>query len=76
MNVGFLSTFRSEHNLTPREVEVLGHMCEGLSQKEIGETLFISANTVGQHIRTIYSKLQVNSRAGAVAKALRKNIIR
>lgn len=67
---------KTEHSLTSREMDVLECMCEGLKQKEIAETLFISPNTVGQHIRSVYTKLQVKTRAGAVAKALRNNIIR
>ena len=66
----------ADHNLTARELDVLEKMCDGLSQKDMAEALFISTNTVSQHIRSIYVKLQVNTRAGAVAKALRKRIVR
>lgn len=67
---------KDKYGLTRREIEVLQKMCDGLTQKDIGQALYISANTVGQHIRSIYHKLQVNTKAGAVAKAIRKRIIK
>ena len=64
-----------KYKLSKREMDVLKKMCDGLIQKDIAEALFISENTVNQHIRSIYQKLQVNTRAGAVAKALRERIL-
>lgn len=64
------------YNLTPRELEVLKKMCDGLTQKEIGNALFISENTVGQHVKMIYQKLHVHTRTGAVAKALRERLVK
>lgn len=61
--------------LSKRELDVLEQMCDGLIQKDIADRLFISENTVNQHIRSIYHKLEVNTRAGAVAKALRERIL-
>ncbi len=66
---------RDRYALTPRELEVLEAMCDGLTQSQIGERLTISPNTVGQHIKAIYEKLEVRTRAGAVAKALRERIV-
>jgi DNA-binding NarL/FixJ family response regulator len=54
--------------LSEREQEVLELLCEDWSSKEIGEKLFVSANTVRTHIRHIYEKLQVQSRVEAVNK--------
>lgn len=55
--------------LTSREIEVLKALTEGLSNKEIGEKLFISISTVKTHIINIYSKLGVKNRVEAVNEA-------
>jgi DNA-binding NarL/FixJ family response regulator len=55
-------------DLTPRELEVLNLLAHGHLYKEIAETLSISLPTVATHIRHIYEKLHVRSRAQAVAK--------
>ena len=55
--------------LTDRELAVLRLLPSGLSRSEIGETLFVSQNTVKSHVRGIYRKLDASSRAEAVAKA-------
>jgi LuxR family maltose regulon positive regulatory protein len=52
--------------LSPREIEVLNTLIDGLSNKEIGEKLFISVSTVKTHIINIYSKLGVKNRVEAV----------
>lgn len=56
--------------LTSREKEVLGLLAEGLSNKEIAERLFISPATCKHHVENILAKLQVRSRAAAVAVGL------
>lgn len=61
--------------LTQRERDVLEQLCEGKSYRSIGDTLFISQDTVRSHIKSIYKKLEVNSKSEAVAKALRTRII-
>ncbi len=55
--------------LSEREVEVLQLIAEGLTNKEIGSRLYLSLNTVKSHTRNIYSKLGVNNRIQAVARA-------
>ena len=55
-------------NLSPREREVLDLLARGYLYKEISGTLGISVPTVNTYIRRIYEKLQVRSRAQAVAK--------
>jgi DNA-binding NarL/FixJ family response regulator len=65
----------SEHLLTPREVEVLAHLCKGKSYKTIGESLFISEETVRRHLKSIYKKLEVHSKSEAVAKALKGKMV-
>jgi LuxR family maltose regulon positive regulatory protein len=54
--------------LTEREMEVLRLLAEGLSNKQIAERLIVAPSTVKQHLRNIYSKLDVHSRTQAVAR--------
>jgi DNA-binding NarL/FixJ family response regulator len=56
--------------LTPRELEVLGMLVQGLTNKELADALFISPNTVKRHLKAVYEKLDVHTRAAAVAKAV------
>jgi len=62
-------------DLTPRELEVLALMVEGLNNPEIAERLVISRSTVKHHVRNILSKLGTSSRTEAVALAVKGNII-
>ena len=55
--------------LSPRELEVLQLIAQGLSNREIGERLFLTLNTVKGHNRRIFAKLQVQRRTEAVAQA-------
>lgn len=64
---------KKEH-LTPRETQIVQCMVEGLSYKLIADKLMVSINTIGYHVKNIYRKLQVNSKAEVVAKSLRKEI--
>ena len=57
--------------LTPREREVLERLAQGARYKEIADQLAISIETVKNHLRKIYEKLQVSSRTEATAKFLR-----
>ena len=60
--------------LTAREAEVLALLADGLTQAEIAARLVVSPRTVGTHIQHILSKLDVHSRAQAVAMALRQGL--
>jgi len=55
-------------DLTRREQEMLEQLSKGYRYKEIADKLYISLDTVRTHIRNIYEKLQVNSRAEALKK--------
>jgi DNA-binding NarL/FixJ family response regulator len=59
-----------EHDLSQRERETLEFLVQGLTTKEIADRLRLSIHTVDTHLRNIYRKLHVHSRAGAVAKVL------
>lgn len=61
--------------LTAREMEVLGLVAEGLNNREIGVRLFISENTVKNHIRNILEKLHLHSRMEAVVYAVREKLL-
>jgi DNA-binding NarL/FixJ family response regulator len=54
--------------LSRREQEILEQLSKGYRYKEIGDKLFVSIETVRTHVRNIYEKLQVNSRAEALKK--------
>jgi DNA-binding NarL/FixJ family response regulator len=60
--------------LTQREKEILKEVITGLTNEKIAEKLFISSQTVRSHIKNIYIKLQVHTRAEVVAKALKDKI--
>lgn len=62
--------------LTPREAELLGLLTEGLSNRELGRRLFISEATVKTHLAHIYAKLGVDTRAAAIATAIRREGMR
>jgi DNA-binding NarL/FixJ family response regulator len=62
--------------LTPREHEVLGLLVEGLGQSQIARRLSISEKTVAKHIEHILMKLDVHTRAQAVARAVRDILIK
>ncbi|HXH08903.1 MAG TPA: response regulator transcription factor, partial [Alphaproteobacteria bacterium] len=61
-----------EEQLTEREREVLQKVAEGLTNREIGEQLFISEDTVKYHLKNIMQKLHLRNRAEVVAWALRR----
>ena len=62
--------------LTPREAELLSLLIEGLSNKELSQRLFISEATVKTHLAHIYAKLGVETRAAAIATAIRREGMR
>jgi DNA-binding CsgD family transcriptional regulator len=64
-----------ELGITPREHEILGLIAEGLSNREIGERLFVSENTVKTHSSRLFDKLGVSRRVQAVLKGRELGLI-
>ena len=65
----------SEYKITQREREVLGHLIQGKSNKEIARIMSISPKTVGRHLENSFRKLDVTTRAAAAIKALRSGLV-
>jgi two-component system nitrate/nitrite response regulator NarL len=65
----------SSVKLTPREVEIVNKIAEGLSNKEIAQRLFIEVQTVKNHVHNVLDKLQVHSRLEAVQYARERNLL-
>jgi DNA-binding NarL/FixJ family response regulator len=64
-----------EQEPTVREIEVLQLISDGLVNREIGQRLFLSEETVKSHVRHLLAKLQARSRAHAVAVGFRRGLI-
>jgi DNA-binding NarL/FixJ family response regulator len=64
-----------EQEPTMREIEVLQLVADGLVNREIGQRLFLSEETVKSHVRHLLAKLQARSRAHAVAVGFRRGLI-
>lgn len=64
-----------ELGITQREHEILGLIAEGLSNREIGERLFVSENTVKTHSSRLFEKMSVNRRTQAVQKGKELGLI-
>jgi DNA-binding CsgD family transcriptional regulator len=62
-------------SLTPREIDLLALAAEGLGGRELAERVTLSPATVNTHFKNIHEKLQVRTRAAAVAKAMRLGMI-
>ncbi|MFT3705367.1 MAG: response regulator transcription factor [Agriterribacter sp.] len=70
-----MSAGSHDYDLSEREKEVLQSLVDGNSYKMVAASLAISIDTVRTHIRSIYEKLQVNSKSEAVAKAIKNRIV-
>jgi DNA-binding NarL/FixJ family response regulator len=68
-------TVNTSPKLTGRELEVLRLVAQGLNNREIAKQLFISENTVKNHVRNILEKLQLHSRMEAVMYAVREKLL-
>ncbi len=71
----FPKTRRKTHkHLTDREFDVLKALVDGLSYQEVADRLFIAVDTVRHHVRNIYRKLEINSKAEAINKYWRREV--
>jgi DNA-binding NarL/FixJ family response regulator len=62
-------------NLTARELEVLGHVAQGLRNADIAKRLFLSEKTVDHHVSAILRKLNVRTRGEAGTEAVRLRLV-
>lgn len=70
-----MATPQADYGLSEREREILELLVEGNTKARIAERLTLSPHTIDGHVRNIYTKLHVNNRSGAVAKALKENLL-
>lgn len=70
-----LTRYISSQKLSDREIEVLGLISKGKSNKEIADLLFVTENTVKMHVKKILLKLQANDRTQAVVIAIQRGLL-
>lgn len=70
-----LATMLNDDALSPRELDVLGLVAEGLSNKQVAERLHLASTTVRDHLQSVMRKLNVNSRTGAAVAGFRKGLL-
>jgi DNA-binding CsgD family transcriptional regulator len=70
-----LTKITSPVSLSPREREMLAFIVEGLTAKEIADRLGVSVHTIDTHTRHLFKKINVRSRAAAVARAIRERMV-
>lgn len=74
-----ITTMRNKHYnetlLSERENQIIQLVCDGKTNKEIANELFLSIQTIKTHLKKIFDKLDVSDRAQAVAVAMRKNLV-
>jgi DNA-binding NarL/FixJ family response regulator len=69
------STPEHPGGLSPREVEVLGLVAEGLTNAQVAQRLFLSPRTVQRHLNSIYHKLGASSRTAATRFAIEHDLL-
>lgn len=62
-------------SITEREADIIRHIAEGLSNKQIADKLYLSTHTVNTHRKNIMSKLGINNTAGIVMYAVKNNLL-
>lgn len=70
-----LKSSNNEIDFTQREIEIMKHLADGLTNKEIGDKLFISHRTVDTHRTNIMKKVGVNNVAGLISFAIKNGIV-
>ena len=71
-----LSAGQSLEPLSEREREILGFLCDGISNKEIASRLFVSENTIKFHLKKVFAKLDVRSRSQAINTARELRLVK
>jgi DNA-binding NarL/FixJ family response regulator len=66
---------QADYGLSARELQVLQRLVDGSTKNDIADALHLSPHTVDGHVRNIYAKLHVTNRSGAVARAVRENLL-
>jgi DNA-binding CsgD family transcriptional regulator/tetratricopeptide (TPR) repeat protein len=69
------ATIAHPAGLTPRQAEVLAHLCEGRTDAQIAERLHVSRKTVSHHVSAVIAKLAVRSRTEAAREARRRSLV-
>ncbi len=72
---GMLKADAQLNDLTSREREILGLMCQGMSDPDIARTLYLSRHTVRNHVASLYGKLQVHRRSAAIVWARERGVV-
>jgi DNA-binding NarL/FixJ family response regulator len=72
-NLPFVAS--NDFNLSDREREILKLLVDGLDYRDIAESIYLSPNTVRNHISNIYTKLHVSSKAQAIKMATKNNLV-
>src|ERR1051325_10665674 len=70
-----MATPHADYGLSQRARQILQKLVAGMTKNHIASELVLSPHTIDGHIRKIYQKLHVNNRSGAVAKALKENLL-
>lgn len=70
-----LAPARKDYGLAPRERDVLELYVRGFTNKEVADKLALSVHTIDSYNKSLYEKLHVNTRSGAVAKALKERLV-
>ena len=70
-----MATPQVDYGLSERERQILEQLVEGHTKGQIAGQLGLSPHTIDGHVRNIYTKLHVNNRSGAVAKALKEHLL-
>ena len=69
-------TYPPKAVLSPRQIEVLGHVARGMTTKEISDVMGIGIDGVNAHLRVIFSRLGASSRTEAVSIAIRTQLLK
>ena len=71
-----LDAYPPKPALSPRQIEVLGHVAKGMTTKEISDIMGIGIDGVNAHLRVIFSRLGAASRTEAVSIAIRTHLLK